>query len=177
MSLSQSALGYVLVGVFVVGRFLLRELRERRYDVGRIYLIPALLGIVALGLIVATITYEPASIGLLVASCTVAIVLGWGVGYGVARFTSVRVTHDPRLIYSRGSLATVAIWLLAFALRFAARFAVLAHGSESSTRTGLALNAALVLLLASALFFVRYRLVFMANRERALGIAAERPAI
>jgi hypothetical protein len=164
----MSSLGVTAIfAIFVVGRFLIRELRERKYVIARIYLAPGLLALVAIALVALTIVDEPHALAVLVASCGAALLIGGGIGYAVAHFTTVRVTADPNVIYSRGSYATVAIWIAALALRLLVRVGPgMRHGPHAS----LGPNAALIVLLASALFFVRFRLVVAAKRERALGI-------
>jgi hypothetical protein len=167
-----------LVALLVVGRFLARELRERRISVGRIYLPPAILGVIALALIGMAVFYTPENLLVLALACIAGLAGGAVIGYAVAHFTTVRVTAEPGIIYARGSIATVAIWIVALALRFLARFALVGdalHGRHGGLT--LALNAALLVLLASALFFVRYRLVAAAAIERARGIVAASPAI
>ncbi len=168
---------YVLVAILVVGRFLVRELRERRYAIGRIYVLPGVVGAIALGLIAMSWAQEPEARGVLALSCVVGLILGGAIGYGVAHLTSVRVTPDPTILYSRGSYATVAIWVGAFALRFLVRVVASGGRLNGPTHERLAFDAALVLLLASALFFVRYRLLVAAKFERARGIATAISAI
>jgi hypothetical protein len=175
-NLNQVGIG-VLVTIFVVGRFLFRELRERRYAIGRIYLLPAIVGAIALALVAMSWAAEPGARALLAPSCLAGLALGGAIGYGVAHFTTVRVTADPKVLYSRGSYATVAIWIVAFALRFLARVGASGGNLTRPSPDALAFNAALVLLLASALFFVRYRLLVAAKSERARGIATAISAI
>jgi uncharacterized membrane protein YjdF len=172
----QNVIVYVVIGLLVVGRFLVRELRERRYDVRRVYVLPAILGAIALALTVAAATTEPNALGSLVVACIVAIAIGAGIGYAVARFTTVRVTAEPAIIFSRGSFATVAIWIAALGLRVVARFALL-RGGPAMRGDSLALNAALLVLLASALFFVRFRLLVAAKIERERGITSAISAV
>jgi hypothetical protein len=167
----------ILVAILVVGRFLLRELRERRYAIGRIYVLPAVVGAIALVLIALSWANEPEARGLLAVSCVAGLILGGAIGYGVAHFTRVRVTPDPTVLYSRGSYVTVTIWVVAFALRFVARVGASGGQLTRPTHEALAFNAALVLLLASALFFVRYRLLVAAKFERSRGIATAVSAI
>ncbi len=174
--MSDVAIG-ALVAILVVGRFLFRELRERRYAIGRIYVLPGIAGAIALVLIAMSWVGEPAARGVLALSSVAGVVLGGAIGYGVAHFTKVRVTADPSVLYSRGSFATVAIWIGAFALRFLARVGASGGHLTRPTHEALALNAALLVLLASALFFVRYRLLVAAKSERARGIATAISAI
>jgi hypothetical protein len=120
---------------------------------------------------------EPEARGVLALSCVAGVIVGGAIGYGVAHFTKVRVTPDPSVLYSRGSLVTVTIWIVAFALRFLARVGASGGHLTRPAHEALALNAALVVLLASALFFVRYRLLVAARSERERGIATAVSAI
>jgi drug/metabolite transporter (DMT)-like permease len=166
----------LVIGALVIGRFLLRELRERRFLISRIYLVPAILGIVGIVLVVFASIGHPDTIPVIAIACVVALALGAVIGYGVARNTTVRVTDDPTVLFVRGSVATVVIWLAALAIRLVARIPFLSDPSRY-THWGEALNAALVILLASALFFVRYRLLAAGRLERERGTALASPAI
>ncbi|MBD5605455.1 MAG: hypothetical protein IAI48_10235, partial [Candidatus Eremiobacteraeota bacterium] len=78
----------VVIGLLVVGRFLQRELRERRFVVARIYLLPAIAGAVAIGLAAYAVIKRPETAGVLAAASVVAIVLGAAIGYAVAHRTT-----------------------------------------------------------------------------------------
>ena len=176
--MNQQVVITVVIALFVLGRFLARELRERRFAIGRIYALPAILGVVGLVLIGLSVVNEPPESGILAIACVAAVVVGAGIGYAVARFTTVRVTNEPGVLYARGSLATVAIWIVALLLRLVPRIALIGGGpSVYASGESLALNAALLVLLASALFFVRYRLVAAAKLERERGISAASSAV
>jgi hypothetical protein len=166
----------IAIAVLVIGRFLMRELRERRFLISRIYIVPAILGIFGIGLVVFASVAHPDTIPVIAIACVAAIALGAVIGYGVARNTTVRVTDDPTVLFARGSAATVAIWLAALAIRLVARIPFLSDPSRY-THWGEALNAALLVLLASALFFVRYRLLAAGRLERERGTALASPAI
>jgi hypothetical protein len=166
----------LVIGLLVIGRFLMRELRERRFLISRIYLVPAILGIIAVVLVVLAGMAHPDTIPVIAVACAVALGLGAVIGYGVARNTTVRVTDDPTVLFARGSVATVVIWIVALALRLVARLPFLSDPTRY-THWGEALNAALLILLASALFFVRYRLLAAGRLERERGTALASPAI
>ncbi len=166
----------VVIGLLVVGRFLQRELRERRFVVARIYLLPAIAGAVAIGLAAYAVIKRPETAGVLAAASVVAIVLGAAIGYAVAHRTTVRVTADASVLYARGSLTTVAIWVGAVACRLLARVAFVSDPARA-VHFGDALNAALLVLLASALFFVRYRMLVASRLERTRGVTSASPAI
>ncbi len=166
----------LVVGLLVIGRFLMRELRERRFLISRIYLVPAILGLIGIVLVVLAAMAHPDTIPVIAIACVAALALGAVIGYGVARNTTVRVTEDPTVLFARGSVATVVIWLAALAIRLVARLPFLSDPSRY-THWGEALNAALLILLSSALFFVRYRLLAAGRLERERGIAVTEPAI
>jgi hypothetical protein len=173
----EQNLGIALViGLLVIGRFLMRELRERRFLIARIYVVPAVLGLFGIALALFAGSAHPDTIPLLAIASVAALALGAVIGYAVARNTTVRVTDDPTILYARGSIATVVIWLAALAIRLVARVPFLSDPSRY-THWGEALNAALLILLASALFFVRYRLLVAGRLERERGIAVASPAI
>lgn len=176
--MSQNAVVIVVMAVIVVGRFLVRELRERKFVTNRIYVLPAIVGAVALALIGLAASRQPDAVAALALACLVSLAAGGAFGFAVAHFTSVRVTSEPGIIYARGSYITAGLWVAALMLRLGARyvFAGAAGGMHAATLS-LSLNAALLVLLASALFFVRYRLLEAAKIERARGITAPSPAI
>jgi len=176
--MNQQAVITVLIVLFVIGRFLARELRERRFAIGRIYALPAVLGAIALVLIGLSAVREPQAVGILAIACVAAVVVGAGIGYAVAHFTTVRVTNEPGVLYARGSLTTVAIWIVALLLRLVPRVALFSGGPRVyASGESIALNAALLVLLASALFFVRFRLVAAAKLERERGINSASRAV
>jgi hypothetical protein len=168
----------VIIVLFVLGRFLVRELRERRFAIARIYVLPGVLGAIGVVLIGLSVVNAPQATGVLAIACVAAVIVGAGIGYAVARFTTVRVTNEPGVLYARGSFATVAIWIVALLLRLVPRLALIGGGPRVyASGESIALNAALLVLLASALFFVRFRLVAAAKLERARGISSTLPAV
>jgi hypothetical protein len=164
---------YALVALLVVGRFLVRELRERKLVLGRIYLLPAIVGIMAAALLVTTIYLFPATALLVVGEACITIGIGFGIGLAVAHFTKVRLGDVPGTVYVLGSPITVGIWLAALALRWAARVAV-PFGDHAAT---LSANAALFVMVAAALAMVRYRVSYEARILRERGITTSVPAI
>jgi hypothetical protein len=175
--MTQDAIVSIVVVLLVVARFLFRELRERRIRTARIYVVPAVLGLVALVSIGFAVETRPQAWDEVAAACLGGLALGGAFGYAVAHFTTVRVTSEPAILYARGSLVTVAIWVVALLLRLFARFAFAGDVKRGSGGTFdvILLNAALLVLLASALFFVRYRLLAAARLERSRGITVATP--
>ncbi len=153
--------------VLVVLRFLARELRDRRMVLSRIFLVPALIGAIALYLIVLTVMQAPGlALELAIGSAAAALV-GVGVGLAVNRFTAVRPAGDPRAVIVRGSYATVAIWVAALLLRLLGR--VLAAAAGVGEGAILLLNACLVVLLGVAVVTVRLQIVRRAQLLRSAG--------
>lgn len=168
-----SALVWIAIAIAVVARFGFRELRERRVRLARLFIVPVVFGIVALTLIVAAGALAPHGLGALAGATVAGVVVGAAAGVGVARFTTVRSGGEPGIVYVRGSLATLAIWIAALALRMVARFNV---GTHDAGNTAIA-NAALVVLLATAITIVRYRIYVEARVARARGAMGERTAV
>ena len=168
-----SAIVYGVVVLAVIARFLLRELRDRTVRVQRLFISPGILALLALILVGSAFALAPQAALVLVAAVAAALVLGVGIGVAVAHFTTLRLGDRPGLVIVRGSATTVAIWLGAVALRMSVRFAVPAHDLADT----MIANAALVVMLAVALFFVRYRVFALARRARIQGVTREVTAV
>ena len=164
---------YVGVALAIVARFAVRELRERRVRLARLFIVPAVAGIAALGLVYVAALAAPQDVLALALLCLAALGAGAAIGLAVARFTTVRVDPDVGTVFVRGSYATLAIWIAALALRWVARRAVGTHDLGATTVA----NAALVVLLAVALGVVRYRILIEARIARARGITSELTAL
>jgi hypothetical protein len=149
------ALYYLALGLFVVGRFLMRELRERKMTLSRIFLVPGIVGLLALFLIVTTVGLYPQTAVLIAGETLVTLGVGLAVGLAVAHFTKVRPGDTPGTVYVLGSGTTVAIWIGALALRLLVRLA-LPPSDVVSTQSA---NVALIVMVAAALGMVRYRIL------------------
>jgi hypothetical protein len=171
MSDSMRTETWITLAVFllVVVRFLARELRDRRIVLGRMFLVPAIVGAIALYLIVLTVMHAPGLAGELAIGAVAAAIVGFGVGLAVNRFTSVRPAADPSAVIVRGSYATVAIWVAALLLRLVGR--VLAEAANLGGGAILMLNACLVVLLAVAIVTVRLQIARRAQLLRLAGQA------
>jgi hypothetical protein len=140
-----------------VGRFLLRELRDRRIPFDRFFVLPILAAALAAVLVVYAVALAPNVLLEVAAGTVAALVVGTGIGLAVDRFTSVRLGPAGSSAIVRGSWATSAIWIAALALRLVGRYIAFAAGLHSVGIT-LALNAVLVVMLAAALVALRVRL-------------------
>jgi hypothetical protein len=141
--------------VIVVARFLTRELRERRIALSRIFLIPAFLTALVLYLVYLLLQVNAGLTPLLAVAALPAAVVGAVIGLAVARFTTVRPGDRPGTIFIRGSYTTVAIWIVALALRLVARAFVLSAGIGMN----LVLNTALLMMLVVAFTTLRLRIL------------------
>jgi len=154
---------YLAILILIVGRFLLRELRERKLKLNQIFILPGILGLLALFLTVSTAGLFPQTRVLMAGETLITFGVGLGVGLAVAHFTTVRLGEVPGTVMVLGNGKTVAIWLGALALRFAVRFAV-PPADVISTQSA---NVALVVMVAAALAMVRYRILTEAKlRQR-----------
>jgi hypothetical protein len=170
---SSPVVVYVVVGALVVLRFAFRELRERRMRLGRLFIAPAIFGVLALVLVAVAIAAAPQAWLHLALAVAVALLLGFVIGSAVGHFTTLRLHERPEYVVVRGSAITVAIWLGAVALRVCVRFAVPSHDIADA----LIANAALIVMLALALFFVRYRIFILARLARQDGVTREMTAV
>jgi|SRR5271165_1843394 len=152
----------VLVAVVVV-RFLLRELRVRRMLLNRIYVLPAVFGLLVAFLFVTTLSQDPSQLTNLIVGSLAAVVIGAGVGLAVAHFTTVERGNASGVVLVRGSATTVAIWIGALLLRLVPRFVL--GTVPHSPGTTLMLNTVLLVLLWVAIAVVRLQIV---RRARAL---------
>ena len=150
--------------VFVVARFLVRELRARSVRIARLWIRPAVLLAAAAFLIGLTFAVPPGPGMLLAPSLAAGVAVGALVGYLVARSTSIERTDQAGTVRLRGSWVTVVVWLAALALRTTARFFI----AGSLIAQSPAVNAGTVLLVAVA--FSTFALL-VARRVRALGLA------
>jgi hypothetical protein len=146
--------------VIVVARFLIRELRERRIALSRIFLIPALLTVIVLYLVYLLLQVNAGLTPLLAVAALPAAIVGAVIA--VSRFTTVRPGDQPGTVFIRGSYVTVAIWIAALALRLVARAFVLSAGIGMN----LVLNAALLMMLVVAFTTVRLRILAEARSFR-----------
>jgi hypothetical protein len=162
----HNAIGPAIIGLLVVGRFLARELRERRIPFNRFFAVPILFGVVTVGFIVyAGYTY-PYYIPELAIGLVAAVAVGAVIGLAVDRFTSVGLDKDGTSALLRGSWTTVAIWIAALLLRLVGRYVALGTGVHAVGIT-LTLNAVLVALLFVAMVVLRMRLLARAVALRA----------
>jgi hypothetical protein len=158
---------YLVIVAFVVVRFLWRELRVRRMALARIWYAPAFVGVVAVWLAYLTWSTAPYLTGTLIIAVIAGLVVGAGLGWAVAHFTTVQNGGNGVAIV-RGSWITVAIWLGAFALRLVGRLAV----GTSAMGQQLMLDTALIVLVGAAIGIVRYRIFLIARTSPALPEAA-----
>jgi FtsH-binding integral membrane protein len=170
---SSPVLIYVIAGVAIVLRFAFRELRDRRMHVGRLFIVPCIFAVLALLLVGSAAVAAPQAALQLIGAVAVAIVLGFGIGSAVGHFTTLRLDERPGFVVVRGSAITVAIWIGAVAVRVAIHLAVPSHDRADT----MIANAALIVLLASAIFFVRYRIFKLARLARAAGVTREMTAV
>jgi hypothetical protein len=177
MQMPSSQTLWITIGFIglIVLRFLIRELRERRVRTNTIFVIPAILGGLAVWFGYLTVTLAPSVVSVLPIAIAASLVVGAGLGLAVAHFTTVRV-GPPGIIFMRGSWITVMIWIVALLLRMLGRYAVTGSAtgmmSTSSGRAGgvspdsWLLNTALIVLLAAAMVVVRIRVLAVGRNLR-----------
>ncbi|HEY6237229.1 MAG TPA: hypothetical protein VIW69_19150 [Candidatus Elarobacter sp.] len=158
----------LLVVAFVVFRFAQRELKPRVVKAATLWIRPVVLIAIAGWLIALTLMLDPSGTTEMIVALGVGIVLGIVTGALIVANTAFSPADISNAVRAQGSRFTFAIWIGAFAIRFAARY-IVPHGTDP--RTQLPLNAGTVALVAAA--FV----VIAVGFYRAMGVVRiRRPA-
>ena len=165
---------YVLIGIFAIVRFLMRELRERHLSNVQLFVLPGILFCIWLALTISASAAQHPDIVELGVRSAIALPFGLLVGFALAHFTTVRIGGDGKIFF-RGSYVTVAIWVAALLLRVGARFAF--PTANHSAASALAGGASLVLLAFVASATVRALVFRKARDERGRTSSATEPAI
>lgn len=142
----------------VIIRFLLRELRDRRIPLDRIWIVPAFVTAVVALVFALTLATEAPFLPELVIGCIAGILVGAGVGIAVDSFTALRLSDDGKTLIARGSLVTVGIWVAALLLRLLGRFIA---GASSAHSPGMimVLNTSFAAVIAAAVVALRVRFI------------------
>jgi hypothetical protein len=160
-SLATQSLFSLAIAAFIVFRFAQRELRERTVRARTLWLRPAVLIALTGYLAWLSSTLDPIGDGEMIAVLIGGVILGIVTGAAIVRFTSFAPAAVPNAVLVRGSRVTFAIWVVAFALRLVARYA-LPHGTDP--RAQLPLNCGTLVMTATA--FVVIALAFAAAIRR-----------
>lgn len=141
----------VLVAAFVVFRFAIRELKPRVVKGGVLWLRPVILIVLTAWLAWTTLAVDPTGTDQLIMALVAGGIVGAITGFLIVRFTTFSPAQVPNAVVASGSRITFAIWVIAFLLRFAARF-VVPHGADP--RTQLPMNSGTVALVAVAFLVI-----------------------
>ena len=127
-TISTQTLVSTLVVAFVIFRFAMRELRERTVKASSLWLRPGLMGVLTLGFVAATVSQYPAGDLEMIGAVAGGGVLGVLTGMLVVANTRFAPAAIANAVRARGNRYTLLIWIVAFALRFAAHY-VLPHAT------------------------------------------------
>jgi len=163
---TQSLFG-IAIAVLIVFRFARRELRERTIAARTLWLRPAILIALSAYLVWLSVTLDPIGDGEMIAVLLGGAVLGVVTGFAIVRNTRFAPAAVPNAVLVRGNRITFVIWIVAFALRLVARYA-LPHGADP--RAQLPLNCGTIVMTAVA--FVVIALAFAAAIRRYAGSIA-----
>ncbi len=119
----------LLIAAFVVFRFAIRELKPRVIKGGVLWIRPLIIAALTVWPVWTTIILDPAGISELVVALVVGAVVGAITGILIVRYTTFAPAAVPNAVIASGSRVTFAIWIVAFAIRFLARF-VVPHGAD-----------------------------------------------
>jgi hypothetical protein len=119
--MGSSSYIYLLVLVFIVFRYAIRELRPRVIT-ARIWIAPAIFVALLLWVFYGVAELEPGSWGLVLAWLAGGLVVGAVAGFLIIKNT--RILPGPRTgtVIAQGNYTTLAIWIVAIAIRFVVRF-------------------------------------------------------
>ena len=151
-SAATTTLFSVAIVALIVLRFAFRELRPQVVRARTLWGRPGLFAVLALLVGYESLQTEPQALTLLL-SVAVGVLFGLVVGALVIRFTTFAPAPKAAqpAVLAQGSWKTIVVWVIAIALRFAAR--ALLHGEGIGE---LALNSALFALMAGAFGFVAF---------------------
>jgi len=111
-----------LVSLLVVALIARRELRTSTVVAGRLWIRPAIVVIVTACLVVLAVTEAPDHVPMLLAWMAGGIALGVAAGFAILRLTAIRPAEKPNALIVKGSLATIAVWIVVLLIRVGARF-------------------------------------------------------
>jgi hypothetical protein len=143
----------LLVAAFVVFRFATRELKPRVIKGGVLWARPVILTVLTAYLVWLTVSIDPAGIDQLFGALIAGGILGAITGILIVRYTTFAPAGVPNAVIASGSRVTFAIWVIAFVLRFVARY-VVPHGADP--RTQLPMNCGTVALAAVAFVVIAF---------------------
>jgi hypothetical protein len=171
MSSNTQSLIALAITVLIVFRFARRELKARVVRARTLWIRPAIMVPLAAYLIVLSSQIDPAGDLEMVSAVAGGVILGLITAYLIVRNTRFTPAAEPNAIVAQGSTFTFAVWVVALAIRFAARF-VLPYGD--APRTQLPLDCGTVMTAATA--FVVIALAFYRRiRVAGSGALAARP--
>lgn len=127
-SMNTTLITFIVV-VFVVVRFLYRELRSRIVQSRTLWVRPAFLVVVVALLTTAALGVRDAQPVEVVIGLIAGAALGAVTGSFVLRYTTFAPAGVPGAVRVLGSIQSVVVWVVALALRFAFRL-FFAHGGD-----------------------------------------------
>ncbi|MBV8643341.1 MAG: hypothetical protein JO225_05440, partial [Candidatus Eremiobacteraeota bacterium] len=136
----------------VVVRFLFRELRNRVVRVRTLWIRPGLFAVASVLLLAFAFKVPDVSIAIAALAAIGGAVVGVVTGTLVLRSTTFTPAGLRGAVRAKGNATTVAIWVIAIALRFAARYAFADLGASAAVQYEL--NLGLVVLVTAAFIVV-----------------------
>ena len=167
-STNTTLITFVVV-VFVVVRFLYRELKARTVQQKTLWIRPAFLVVVSALLTYFAFVIPGTQPGLVALALLAGAVLGAITGALVLRFTTFEPVGIPGAVRALGSTKTVIVWIVALALRFA--FRLLFSSGDSAVQ--FTLNVFTIVLVMAA--FVVVSIGFQRAIARYAGAPAPTP--
>jgi hypothetical protein len=143
---------YLALALFIIARFLFRELRERTLRLRTLWIRPGILAVLLLLLLAGGFAIPRVDKSLMLLAAFAGVPFGVVVGWLVARSTTFLPAGERGAVRAKGNITTVIVWVTAILLRLAARYAFVGAGADQATQYEL--NAGLVSLVTAAFVVV-----------------------
>ena len=147
--------GLLVLGV--VAAVVFRNMRPQKMTVSRFWIQPLILVVMTALVLWAGEQLTPPPIGLVVLSIAIGIAAGIPLGIARGHHSKVRPGEKPGTLYVDPSPIVMAIWLIAFALKYAVRFLLPQAGPGAAAATdGFIVFAVTSVLVARVVIFRKY---------------------
>ncbi|MGR4064495.1 MAG: hypothetical protein ACLQPV_03515 [Vulcanimicrobiaceae bacterium] len=147
--------GLLILGV--VAALVFRNMRPQKMTVSRFWISPAILVALTATVLWAGEQLTPPPLGLVVLSIGIGVVAGIPLGIARGHHSNVRPGETAGTLYVDPSPVVMAIWLIAFAFKYAVRFLLPAAGPVAAAATdGFMVFAVTSVLVARVVIFRKY---------------------
>jgi hypothetical protein len=152
-----------LISLLVVALVARRELRASTAIAGKLWIRPGVISAVTALLLGLAAFDAPDRALVLIAWLIGGIVVGAATGAVLLRFTTIRDAERPDAVIVKGSIATVAVWLVVLGIRVGARW--LFGGTSAASNIDASVGTVAVVAAASVVLAAAYQRAISARRS------------